>query len=193
MSSQCYLCSGARFFKRPGAVRDDPSLEILECEECSLVFLSSHDHVGQVPYLQAGQRGLGDGSLSIDHWLRVSAGDDNRRVHYLADKIPNASVLDFGCGAGGFLSKAKSICARVAGIDTEDVFHKSYQERGLDVFGDLKAAKDSGLRWDYVTAFHVVEHLTDPISALRSLAGLLEPERDYCRSAIIDGCIADAI
>jgi 2-polyprenyl-3-methyl-5-hydroxy-6-metoxy-1,4-benzoquinol methylase len=112
--------------------------------------------------------------LSIEHWLRVATGDDDRRLDYLSDRIRNTSVLDFGCGAGGFLSKAKSICARVAGIEVEDAVHESYRERGIDVFRNLKAAKDYGPRWDYVTAFHVVEHLTDPISMLRSLAGLVE-------------------
>ena len=44
-AKECYLCSGTEFHKRPGSVRDNPDLEILECASCGLVCLSSFDHI----------------------------------------------------------------------------------------------------------------------------------------------------
>lgn len=47
MNSQnkCYLCGRNEFNKRPGTVRDMSTLDILECESCGLVFLSSFEHI----------------------------------------------------------------------------------------------------------------------------------------------------
>ena len=36
---KCYLCGSENNHKREGKVRDDESINILECDECSLVFL----------------------------------------------------------------------------------------------------------------------------------------------------------
>ena len=44
----CYLCNHPDFSVRKGAVRDNPSLQIIECTNCSLVALSS------LQYIQAG-------------------------------------------------------------------------------------------------------------------------------------------
>ncbi len=37
---QCYLCGSEKNHKRDRKVRDNPNLDILECESCGLVFLS---------------------------------------------------------------------------------------------------------------------------------------------------------
>ncbi len=60
---QCYLCGGTEFNKRPGSVRDNPELEVLECASCGLVFLSSFDHIrdgfyenSEMPTVNVGSR-----------------------------------------------------------------------------------------------------------------------------------------
>ena len=44
----CYLCNHPDFSVRKGAVRDNPSLQIIEYTNCGLVALSS------LQYIQAG-------------------------------------------------------------------------------------------------------------------------------------------
>src|SRR5258707_74650 len=100
---QCYLCSGTEFLHREGSVRDAPSLQILECLQCGLVTLSSHAHISPEHYAQSGMHG--DDIPSIDAWLKDSATDDERRFEHLKPYLVNRSVLDFGCGAGGFLER----------------------------------------------------------------------------------------
>ena len=38
---KCYLCGSEENTKADGKVRNDPSIEILRCDCCDLVFLSS--------------------------------------------------------------------------------------------------------------------------------------------------------
>ena len=50
---QCYLCGSKKYFRREGKVRDNPAIDILECESCGLVFLSEQ-HTSDVFYTQGG-------------------------------------------------------------------------------------------------------------------------------------------
>ena len=44
----------------------------------------------------------------IDNWLKETEFDDKRRYEFVKEKITNKTVLDFGCGVGGFLDLAKN-------------------------------------------------------------------------------------
>jgi len=106
MITSCYLCGNKDFKKRPGAVRDDPDLEIMECSSCGLVFLSSFSHIADGFYESSRMHG---GTVDIESWLHETAWDDERRFQYFKSALPNRRLLDFGCGAGRFLLKAREL------------------------------------------------------------------------------------
>jgi len=81
--------------------------------------------------------------------------------------------LDFGCGVGGFLDLAKQSASCIDGIELERALQSSFKQRGLQVFSQLKEAMGSEHTWDVVTAFHVVEHLSDPMGTIKDLSTLL--------------------
>ncbi|HHT9112396.1 MAG TPA: class I SAM-dependent methyltransferase [Candidatus Wunengus sp. YC65] len=159
----CYLCNRTDFSFRKGIVRDDPSLRILECNGCGLVSLSSSQHIQTGLYEDSGMHG--DDVPSIESWLRETEQDDQRRFEMLKPFLINRKVLDFGCGAAGFVSKSKSLATEVAGIEPE--------RRVREYWGDVLAIYDSlenvGTGYDLITAFHVIEHLQDPRTMLREL------------------------
>ena len=167
----CYLCGSSNASKRSGKVRDQDDIDILECDECGLVYLSKQDHLDAEHYENSGMHN-GE-APDIENWLRETQVDDQRRFQFLKDKITNKSVLDFGCGVGGFLGLAKHTATRVDGIELEKALQSSFKQRGLHVFSQLDEAIQSERRWDVVTAFHVVEHLPDPVSTIKELATLL--------------------
>lgn len=106
---ECYLCGGTKFNIRPGSVRDRPELKVFECASCGLVFLSSFDHIGDRFYENSGMHG--EDILDIQDWVRETELDDERRFQYLKSALPNKRLLDFGCGTGGFLLKARELAA----------------------------------------------------------------------------------
>ncbi len=111
----CYLCKCASFRIRKGAVRDDTSLRILECNDCGLVTLSSQDHIQSGHYENSGMHGAD--LRSIESWLRETERDDQRRLEMLREVLVNRKVLDFGCGAAGFILKAQSLASKVVGVE----------------------------------------------------------------------------
>jgi len=168
----CYLCGGKDYSTRPGEVRDNPKLQICECSFCGLVYLSSQSHINEGHYENSGMHG-GD-VPDIDAWLRETQEDDQRRYQFIKDKCTNKSVLDFGCGVGGFLDRIKTVASTSAGIELETALQASFKQRGLQVFPNLEAARNSGQKWDLITAFHVLEHLPDPAQIIKELSSLLE-------------------
>jgi len=166
----CYLCGHSDFKRRPGSVRDAASLHVLECRNCGLVTLSSLQHIQDQHYANSGMHG--NVLPSVEAWLRDSEHDDQRRVKMLEASLINAKVLDFGCGAGGFVFRAGKLAAEVVGVEPERRVREHWGD-ALRIRDDLESA---GTDFDLVTAFHVVEHLLDPREALRKLARLLARE-----------------
>src|SRR3990172_8016536 len=113
----CYLCGSTSHLDRPGSVRDNSNLKVLECDTCGLVFLSSFDHIQPSHYEQSGMHG--GQPLPVKEWLRETDADDERRFTFLRPRLPGKRVLDFGCGAAGFLLKAREVAATAEGVEPE--------------------------------------------------------------------------
>jgi 2-polyprenyl-3-methyl-5-hydroxy-6-metoxy-1,4-benzoquinol methylase len=161
----CYLCGKSKFKKRRGKVRDNPSLKILECTSCGLVFLSSFSHISDGFYESSGMHG--DSKVDIESWLKDTSKDDNRRFHSLRQLIKNRSVLDFGCGNAGFLIRAKKVAKRAEGVEPEIDLKQHFKREKLRVFSNLDNASGN---FDTITLFHVLEHIPDPRTILLALS-----------------------
>jgi 2-polyprenyl-3-methyl-5-hydroxy-6-metoxy-1,4-benzoquinol methylase len=126
-----------------------------------------HIHAGF--YEASGMHG--SNPVPMETWLRETDGDDQRRFEMLKPILANKRLLDFGCGAGGFLSKAQLLAGSVAGIELERRV-RDYWAGRITITPEPEPA---GLGYDVITAFHVVEHLPDPSAMLKCLAGMLAP------------------
>lgn len=170
---KCYLCENTEFIKRPGSVRDNTHLDVLECASCGLVFLSSFDHIKKGFY---GDSHMHDkDKISIDGWCKLSMQNDDRRFQYCKQLLLNCKLLDFGCGTGGFLLKAQDIATTVHGVELELRLRKHYQKQNLTVFQNVKDIPHDICKegYDVVTMFFVLEHLEDPKKVLFTLSELL--------------------
>ena len=107
------------------------------------------------------------------------------RLAFIAERQPlkGARVVDIGCG-GGILSESMARAgAQVTAIDLApealDVARLHALESGLAidyrlVSAEALAAEMPG-QFDAVTCLEMLEHVPDPLSALRACAGLLKP------------------
>lgn len=165
---KCYLCSSTSLDLRKGVVRDAPDIRIFECRCCGLVALEeSFRHVKSGHYENSGMHGLDTPSMSS--WLRDTDNDDERRFQMFKEIIVNRTVLDFGCGAAGFLKKAQNFATEVAGVELEQRVH-DYWGGKIPLHKDIATV---GNNYDLITAFHVIEHMTDPRDQLKKLSDRL--------------------
>lgn len=168
---KCYLCGSKEFFYRKGSVRDNKKIKVIECKKCSLVSLDSINHISPKHYQEGGMHSE---NYKFDDWFKDSEKDDLRRFNFLKERIKAKSILDFGCGAGGFLIKAKTIANSVEGIELEESLQKHFKENDLNVSSSLEEImRNKEIKYDLITSFHVFEHLADPISTLKNLSKLL--------------------
>lgn len=83
------------------------------------------------------------------------------------------SVLEFGCGGGWNLAPFHAAGIPVRGYDYSPELVAMGRGRGLDLRqGDLDAIEG---RFDVIVLYNVLEHLTDPVAALRRLRDHLAP------------------
>ena len=146
----CYLCKSINSKTRKGKVRDNQNLQILECNDCGLVSLSSQDHINNDFYVNSGMHG--EDPIPMEAWLKETEWDDLRRFNMLKSILPSKKLLDFGCGAAGFLQLASSLTEKITGIELEDRV-VSFWRNKLNIVQDLDAA---GGGYDLITAFHVI-------------------------------------
>ncbi|WP_162653329.1 class I SAM-dependent methyltransferase [Lentilitoribacter sp. Alg239-R112] len=159
----CYLCNYPHFEKCKGRVRDAPNLEFRRCSACELVYLETVEHIKAGHYEESGMHD--DALFPIEAWLRQTAEDDQRRIDNLRPMLVNRSILDFGCGAGGFIQRATNIAASVTGLELEKRV-REYWGKQYEIYESLNQVG----KFDIITAFHVVEHLADPRAILSQLA-----------------------
>lgn len=122
-----------------------------------------------------GYRHLDDGTP--DPLTRLVA---RLRVRRLSVKFPpfcgQGRLLDIGCWTGAFLERMREVGWTVTGIELLPEAVALAQEVTGNIFvGELMDAPFPDHSFDVVTAFHVVEHLPDPASALRRIVRWLAP------------------
>jgi len=112
-------------------------------------------------------------ALSWKEYLQKCYKDDLRRVEELKISLPT-SVLDLGCGGGGFIKTVKDLLPEILiqGVEPDFTFRSLLNNEGIKVYDSVN---DVDSTYDLITAFHVFEHLKDPISTLESLKKALRP------------------
>ena len=87
---------------------------------------------------------------------------------------PDLHVLDFGCGNGGLLTRLRDrgLC-HLYGFDFDPKAREAARAQGFRVFDRLDEALAHTPAFDVIVLNHVLEHLDDPESVLRTLMGSL--------------------
>ncbi len=148
----------------PDAVRArheaDGPLRLARCPSCGLDWF-----VGTSP-------GDGDFYAALEAGGRYYAGDRWEFGWAAAQVAAGARALDVGSGRGAFLDRLRARGARPEGAEFNPTAREAARARGLTVHAEPAEALAVSLAdaFDWVTAFHVVEHLADPVGFVRSLA-----------------------
>lgn len=121
----------------------------------------------------------------------------------LAGAGPGTRLLDIGCGAGALLARAAADGLVVSGVDVERralaMAGRAAPEAALTVADAHELPFDDG-GFDLVTLVQVLEHLTNPVRALREAGRVCAPggvvratvwgAPDECDAAVVGAALA---
>ena len=98
--------------------------------------------------------------------------DTERRMKSFRQFYVGRRVLDFGCGEGNFLRQVYPCASSASGVELQQSFREALSGDGILCHSDISQALTPV---DTVFMFHVLEHLSDPLGALREIRETLEP------------------
>ena len=168
----CALCGGndSKLVIREGM------WQYFRCRGCGLVFLHPQP---TVDYLNSHyQEYLPEAPGEIDAWRRMMEGV-HRRTESLVASVTSGPgrLLDVGCGYGFFLDHMARRAWSVKGIEISAAPRQYGRDRlSLDISSRPFPRPDwRDGSFDAVSLLYVIEHLPDPVAALKEAHRLLRP------------------
>lgn len=179
----CPLCGSHdadEFLRAPGD--NDIEYRLAQCRHCALVYTNPRPEaacIGQfypADYAPYQPRELHKNWKLRTLWKHFFG----RNERTLADRIPvppGGKLLDYGCGSGRFAAKMRERGWNAIGMDFSSHAAESARRNfGLTVIhGDLPHPEVSAGSFDAVTMREVLEHLHNPVAALRAAFAALKP------------------
>lgn len=113
-------------------------------------------------------------------WVLVCLPGFRRAIRYecrhLHPPFPGARLLDLGCGSGAFLAEAAALGWRADGLEPDPQAVAAGLKRTIPIRqGGLPDTGVADNTYDAVTMSHVIEHIHDPIAALKEVYRILKP------------------
>jgi len=174
----CMLC-GSISFERKGKIRTNRQIianKVLECSNCSLVYLNDDTHISEYHYEQSLMH---DTLLDLAESRIETKVDDLRRLVILESEIKDKNLVEIGCGNGGFLTLAKHLVKSATGIEPEKKHHNSFKLEDLRIYSSMNdyandVSNSNEHKADVVASFHVIEHVKNPLEFLLQMLTLLK-------------------
>ena len=143
------------------------------------------DLSGLLPRLSPAARSVLSSRLGYRHLPSVSLTWRDRvekalRLRRFLNAFPPflgaGHLLDVGCATGRFLSQMSALGWETSGIEFDpEAAAKALQVTPRIFVGDPTEAPFPDHHFDVITAFHVLEHLPDPLGTLRNMIRWMAP------------------
>ncbi|MCX7915934.1 MAG: class I SAM-dependent methyltransferase [Verrucomicrobiae bacterium] len=194
----CNLCGGndtvLHYRGRDTRFETTPRMEfeVHRCRRCGLIFLNPRPtgarlglfypdsyNVYNQPIEEPEPTGRGGlAGLNDRLWRRIAGMKLREKQRLITQYCPQPGrLLDVGCASGKFLAAMKTVGWDIAGLEMSALaVERARQALGPVVEqGTLETAPWPENSFDVVTLFHVLEHVPDPVGALRRIRWLLRP------------------
>lgn len=151
-----------------------PLLVLQQCAECGVIFLNPRLTPASIIAVE-NESTVYD--MTDDEAESTISGPLTQVAQYLASfgRSGGRRWLDVGCNRGLLLEAVRRLGWQPVGIEiASEAAHRAQQQWGLTVHDSLDALRGEA-PFDMITAWHVLEHTTDPVGFLRASAARLVP------------------
>ena len=173
MNRSCPICNSKRLEFLKDKMINDTTYTLFLCKECDIQFwhplkasieFYENERLDLYKYIHKGRKGLE---------ARF------KKFFEYHPEIKGKRILDIGCGDGIFL-ESLMLYNEVYGVDIDRRSVEIAKSRGLknifamDINRFISYCNEKGIVFDIITAFDVIEHLTDPLTVLKGLKSILK-------------------
>ncbi|MDK9699185.1 MAG: class I SAM-dependent methyltransferase [bacterium] len=165
---QCPLCQSDRL------VTIDRKCCLQRCKTCGFLFLSPRPTAAELLAFYSQP-------TKSDEWMVNEMGRDDlwmRRLTKLHRIRRGGSLLDIGTGIGQFLHYAQNFFSPVAGTEVSDAAIRIARRKyGFTIHkGEVTEIDWGEQRFDVITLFQVLEHVSDPLQIILKCYELLHED-----------------
>ena len=150
---------------------------IVRCRGCGLVYVNPRPAADALCSLYADYHFRGGENEAS--WDRLMSGVFREGADGLCSSRNGSGpgrLLDVGCGFGVFVARMRERGWDAEGLDPSPAVVSAATDKGRPVrLGTLEGMQGELGTYDAVTMFYVLEHLPDPMGALRKAWSLLAP------------------
>jgi 2-polyprenyl-3-methyl-5-hydroxy-6-metoxy-1,4-benzoquinol methylase len=170
-AQKCPICTDAS----ARSVFTDPGAHVLECRSCGLRF---SEHYPDAIVGDTATYGPEYFRKAIESWDERAAMFDALVAEVEGVLGHRGRLLDIGAAEGGLIKAAAGRGWQVEGTEiASSMVEFVGRELGFTMhLGELEALDLQGAHYDAVVMNHVLEHVREPVRALRIVKGLLAPD-----------------
>ena len=185
-NNPCPVCGSLETRKgltASGFDHPEQTYTLLQCLRCSLVFSPPEPELSlkgsySKEYYGSEQKKfvatIEKGTKLLNFFLARKIFRQLRRI--APDKNQSLKILDIGCGRGHLLNHFRNLGCVCHGVERLGAFPTEIRN-GIHFYDlPLKDIAFPARSFDAVVLWHVLEHLTDPLSVLQEVERVLKPE-----------------
>lgn len=151
--------------------RDNELIDVYKCCACETKFLSvvqDGDYENDFMYQTNNMS-----DIDIEKRVALFKKDDERRYKAVKHLCEGKSVLDFGCGFGGFLNYISCVAEKCCGVELGRNERDYLKSKGILC---TKSIDEYSGKFDVITLFHTFEHLSEPEMWLEKFSHYLKKD-----------------
>ena len=171
---KCPSCKNDKSYK----LLSKDNFLIVKCKKCNLIYVNpifdneKYFSAYKSKVYQKIMKSLGEKS----HKYRVDRFG-NERANYLSKFFPKKKIiqlLDIGCSTGFFLEASRKKGWDCEGLELNPSAAEFGRKRGLKIYQKDLSQFKTNKKYDVITMFDVLEHLTDPKKIISDAKKLLK-------------------
>lgn len=182
---QCPVCN-ANSFRQDLVCKDytvsKEDFNLVVCESCGFKFTNPRPENSVIGNYYKSEDYISHSNTSKGIISKLYHAVRNytlkNKLALISKYVSKGTILDYGCGTGMFLNTCKNAGWKTFGIEPDQGARKMAAEAGTDVFEnkDLLLDKYPEQKFDVITLWHVLEHVTDLGPTLDFLKSKLNPD-----------------
>lgn len=185
MENKCPWCNSEnnhQFLKLKDYFLTQEEFEIIECENCKLLFTTpfpTPDKIGSYykseDYLSHNDEKKGLFAKIYNSVKKINI--KNKFKIAISRQLSAVSLLDIGCGVGDFLLYAKEKGCDITGIEPNDDARKIAEKKlNCKILSPEELQNIPDNSFDVVTMWHVLEHVADLKTEIHHLQRILRKD-----------------